>query len=295
LVLESLVPAQRKMAINDGKVLDTSVSIESKRDNVSEDQARECGHRLFPLPPPKKTKREETLVVGVIRRVENDIPYWLMVRRPSIGLLANQWEFPSTLLCPTNVKTAERKRKASKPTEVNIDVDITNLSSSDRTNALQCLLSEMFETMEGIHLLAEIDWYGRRKSTLHPQPLEHVFSHVRHTMWIESIEMQAMKEFKSHNISIETIHEWIDCQKRQLRWMNELDMRKVGVTAGVTKILHFVTHHTHPELCTGKQPTALSKQTTIDPLCVKKLGKKTKRNANTPITLKKCKSRRKQQ
>eukprot|EP00588_Corethron_pennatum_P026502 CAMPEP_0194334474 /NCGR_PEP_ID=MMETSP0171-20130528/66224_1 /TAXON_ID=218684 /ORGANISM="Corethron pennatum, Strain L29A3" /LENGTH=504 /DNA_ID=CAMNT_0039097135 /DNA_START=217 /DNA_END=1728 /DNA_ORIENTATION=+ len=57
-----------------------------------------AGHAAFPIPPPKKAKKEEVLAVAAIRgkfKADNT-ERWLMIQRPSTGLLAKQWEFPST-------------------------------------------------------------------------------------------------------------------------------------------------------------------------------------------------------
>ena len=60
------------------------------------------------------------------------------------------------------------------------------------------------------------------------EPVEHVFSHVRHTMWIEHADLDETTTDKSWNSS---------SQGRLASWMTECDMQKVGVTSGVKKIL----------------------------------------------------------
>ena len=61
-----------------------------------------AGHLSLPIPPPKKSKREEVIAVAVIssRVSDDDDRCWLMVKRPSEGLLAGKWRdsFPETAL-----------------------------------------------------------------------------------------------------------------------------------------------------------------------------------------------------
>ena len=56
-----------------------------------------AGHASLPIAPPKKSKREEVIAVAVVclKSTTSDQRRWLMVKRPSTGLLAGQWEFPS--------------------------------------------------------------------------------------------------------------------------------------------------------------------------------------------------------
>jgi A/G-specific adenine glycosylase len=59
-----------------------------------EDAYAIAGHSSLPIPPPKKSKREEVIAVAVISsRVpdDDDVRYWLMVKRPLEGLLAGKW------------------------------------------------------------------------------------------------------------------------------------------------------------------------------------------------------------
>jgi adenine-specific DNA glycosylase len=62
------------------------------------------------------------------------------------------------------------------------------------------------------------------------KPIEHVFSHVRHTIWIEHGDGSKLVDASSPN-------EWYSTEGNQLRWMSESNMKEVGVTAGVKKIL----------------------------------------------------------
>lgn len=64
------------------------------------------------------------------------------------------------------------------------------------------------------------------------EPMEHIFSHVRHTMWVEVGEI-------SEDIGSSSL-EWTSSSGRQVRWMNQADMNEVGITAGVNKVLKSV-------------------------------------------------------
>lgn len=64
--------------------------------NSTLEEAAKCGHAVFPMDPPKTEKREEDLAMAVLSFREKsksgrDETRYLMVRRPSSGLLAGQW------------------------------------------------------------------------------------------------------------------------------------------------------------------------------------------------------------
>jgi len=171
------------------------------------DEAAKIGHSAFPTDPPKTEKREEDLAMAVLRS-ENR---YLMVKRPKKGLLAGQWEFP-------NVCVQIRKKKATKVP-----------GKSARGKALTKFLSnelfldhpdeEICTNVPSITRLAEKD------------PLEHIFSHVKHYMWVEVGELTG--------VDLANL-EWTTPSGKEVRWMNKDDMQKVGITSGVKKVLQFV-------------------------------------------------------
>lgn len=150
------------------------------------------GHAGFPLAPPENKKREEVLAVAVLRNGD----YWLLTQRPEKGLLGGQWEFPSQCVW----KSREKASKTIVPT----------ISGEKRRNALNGYLSHVTK--------AKIDWRDRLD-----KPIEHIFSHVRHTMWIDC------------GVVLETFEG--DLLESNVRWMCEDDMRQVGLTSGVKKIM----------------------------------------------------------
>jgi A/G-specific adenine glycosylase len=189
--------------------------------------ASKCGHTVFPLAPPKMQKREEVLAVAVMSyevATTSNEKAWLLVRRPKNGLLAGQWEFPSA--CVWNSDTDKKNSEKGKRKDMSKEVPV--ISTTTRRKALNSLLKEVTSDANG-ELLHDVS--ACKRSNTGGESIEHIFSHVRHTMWIEhaSISVQDMGE-----------NEWVDGQDREVRWMFESDMQKVGVTSGVKKVLKAV-------------------------------------------------------
>ena len=178
------------------------------------------GHASLPIPPPKKSKREEVIAVAVINAREPDRErHWLMVKRPSKGLLAGQWEFPSVCVWnsanDSNQKNNKGKKKDSKPSTVDVPIIDPNI----RSEALDSFLSKA---------LPSVDLDERAQLT--DAPVIHVFSHVCHTMWVESGELKANGEQLKKK-------RWKIDNGQEIGWMTESDMTSVGITSGVRKVL----------------------------------------------------------
>lgn len=84
-------------------------------------------------------------------------------------------------------------------------------------------------------------------STCNAVPLEHIFSHVRHTMYVEYCEHKYDDHHKNQNgnrsntnCSQKLIQWYHPITGQEIRWMRSIDMEKKGVTAGVKKILSAV-------------------------------------------------------
>ena len=164
---------------------------------------------MFPLDPPKSKKREEDLAVAAISNSFQGETWWLFVKRPAKGLLAGQWEFPS-------VCVQTRKDAKTKPPGV-----------PTRRKALSAYLQEICEP--------EQEWlHDIERTAIEPAPLEHIFSHIKHIMWVEAC---------TTSIEIDTT-EWTTEEGKQVRWMRDSDMNKVGITSGVKKILKAVQAQT---------------------------------------------------
>ena len=176
-------------------------------------------HGPFPLAPPKASKREEVLVVAVLTDTRRGVAdKWLLVKRPKEGLLAGQWEFPSVCVW----SSADEEHPKSKKRK---DVDVPFIAENVRSKALTGLLGSLAATSRGKAAILK----GGKRTRLQ-ESVEHIFSHVRHTMWIEHGTLDDMSNETS----------WMSINGKEVRWMSKDDMEKVGVTSGVKKILKTV-------------------------------------------------------
>ena len=179
---------------------------------ISPETAAKLAHAAFPLDPPKSKKREEDLAVAAISNSFDNKgeTWWLLVKRPPKGLLAGQWEFPS--VC---VQTRDNHNKT------------TNTEPPKGPTRRKALSNYLQEISAG-----QAEWlHGTKRTMVKPAPIEHVFSHIKHIMWVESCNTSFVK--------IETT-EWKTSDGKEVRWMRETDMVKVGITSGVKKILKAV-------------------------------------------------------
>ena len=212
-------------------------TILSKLNEASDDVDREnekdfaarCGHGVFPLDPPKKAKREEDLAVAVLCHRVEDEDWWLLVRRPSDGLLAGQWEFPS--VCMETRNGASTKKSS---------VNKNRPNKQRRKQALSRYLKAIFADDADAEIsggkFSHPDHFSCRE-LLEESPIQHIFSHVLWQQWVET-------SYTSGN-TIETI-EWTASDGREVRWMRQQEMNKVGITSGVKKILGAVRDNQKP-------------------------------------------------
>ncbi|KAL7551515.1 hypothetical protein ACHAWF_018186 [Thalassiosira exigua] len=217
--------------------MDGSIADQIEADDA-DDMARKSGHSVFPIDPPKQSKREEVLAVAAISSVrpkngkrkgdKNGCnTYWLLVKRPKSGLLAGQWEFPSVCIWDSNSNKGEKKR----------DRAPNKIAAKDRRTLISYLgellvpSDDKMCSKRNIGFL-ETSALGNMKK-LNASPLEHIFSHVRHRMWIDYASVQIS------DINDDT-NSWLASNEREVRWMTESEMEKLGVTAGVKKILKAV-------------------------------------------------------
>ena len=180
-----------------------------------------AGHASLPIPPPKKSKREEVIAVAVISQTSSDNNRrWLMVKRPSEGLLASQWEFPS--VCVWNSAEQEKTNKAKNGGMIEVPL----IDHDIRSDALDSYLTEIFQSSEHKSLVGDL----QKRKQLNDAPVVHVFSHVCHTMWVEHVDLGAVAKCSL------PVKRW-ESKGRELGWMSELDMKSVGITSGVRKVL----------------------------------------------------------
>ncbi len=179
-----------------------------------------AGHACLPIPPPKKAKREEVLAVAVISsKIANDDDRrrrWLMVKRPSEGLLAGQWEFPNVEVWNSaKVKNKEGDKGKGK-SKAKTAPGVPMIDPSKRKKALDAFMCDILD--EDIAM-------KRRKQI--KDSIVHIFSHVSHTMHIEYNHLEE---------DVALSERW-KLGDREVGWMSEDDMKNVGITSGVHKIL----------------------------------------------------------
>ncbi|KAL3796944.1 hypothetical protein HJC23_000697 [Cyclotella cryptica] len=189
------------------------------------------GHAAVPMPPPKKAKREEVLAVGVIclEHTHKNDNCWLMVKRPSDGLLAGQWEFPS--VC---VWTSAQKDPKAKSTSVKLsgDVQVPCIDPSVRSSELNSFIWDVLRSADGAATVKKELSSASRKRVQINDPIVHIFSHVCHTMWVEY--------GKANSSKVDYEKRWKLKDGREAGWFTARDMQSVGITSGVRKVLTLV-------------------------------------------------------
>ena len=190
---------------------------ESIRADMSVEEAMREGHAIFPLDPPKKSRREDDFAVGVITTTFDDELWWLLIRRPPKGLLAGQWEFPSVCIeTREGGKTDARDEAQTEPCS-----SVSKEPQIALTEYLEAIVQNGAQAWSVSELCMKV---------VDTAPLEHIFSHVKHSMWLQTASIETSLSVK----------DWITDEGREVRWMRERDMKKVGITAGVKKILNAV-------------------------------------------------------
>jgi adenine-specific DNA glycosylase len=194
------------------------------------EEAARIGHSTFPTDPPKKDKREEDLAMAVLLNRSkkcddadpDDSVRYLMVRRPREGLLAGQWEFPNVCV---RIRKKNNKKKTDPPTTTK------GPKKAERDQALtKFLLQELFLDHPNDEVATAVSNLSRQAET---KPLEHIFSHVKHYMWVE------VGDLIDIHLGDDDL-EWVTASGKEVRWMNKYDMKKVGITSGVKKVLQSV-------------------------------------------------------
>jgi len=183
-----------------------------------------AGHSALPICPPKKSKREEVIAVAVMTsQIIGKGRCWLMVKRPSEGLLAGQWEFPS--VCMWN--SAEHKKGKGKTDKPLTDIEVPLVDPKLRSSALNSFLSDAFKSsghLTSVKVNTSVIMNKRKQLN---ESIVHIFSHVRHTQWIE------------HGVIKESVlsERWKLNDGREIGWMTQGDMLNVGITSAIRKIL----------------------------------------------------------
>ena len=194
-------------------------------DGYDRDRAQQLGHRLFPLPPPKVHKKEELIVILAISRFRKDpkdesdtTKEWLLMKRPDEGgLLSGQWEFPSISVWQSEDEHESKKKRGGQQ-RVDMSDCIPILSISQRRTHIHAFLKR----------LGGDQVRGCTVQTITNEPIHHIFSHIRHTIYIEHTHVDS---------------DWTFCcdgatkyQSLPKQWMSQTDMQQVGITSGVKKV-----------------------------------------------------------
>jgi A/G-specific adenine glycosylase len=204
---------------------------------------RQLGHSLFPIPPLKVHKKEDLLIVAALCRFNTNTNIdgieqrqWLLTKRPDNGgLLSGQWEFPSVCVWQSEDdkdKSGKKRNRTMPRPDMSNHVPIIPIS--ERQNHLHILLRDIFITDD---ILKNLNF-----QTVNVEPMHHIFSHVRHTLYIECATLD-----KNSTISITHNNDDAndDATKTTIRWMSRDDMDQIGITSGVKKILDSVEKFTN--------------------------------------------------
>jgi len=218
-----------------------SIKAEEKGTASPVDRLSSLGHAAFPIAPPKKEKREEIIAIAAIALIDDsNSERWLMVKRPKDGLLAGQWEFPSAC-----VWVSSNDEAASPDTKISLPF----FDPRKRKDSIDSLLSDLLTGKMAKIALKDLILQCSRTS-VGEEPIEHIFSHVRHTMWVEHgiIEYRSLAEAK-----VLDHLEWKSALGREVRWMTEEDLKSVGTTAGIKKVLAAVKKERSKSTTTKKR------------------------------------------
>lgn len=175
----------------------------------------------FPAPAVRKPPRLVRLAVAVVEDPDGRV---LLVRRPMKGLLAGQWEFPSVQLRAEasgkgDEEDAEQAAEAEEEEASGEGAVAANGEDEGPTAALARLLREVLPAA-GAALPAA--------AALQPaagDPVEHAFSHERHTMSLYRGRLAARAPAAG------------DVEGgRESAWMTASEAREAGITGGVQRI-----------------------------------------------------------
>lgn len=183
------------------------------------DTAAKLGHSHFPIDPPKKAKREEVFSVAAMVHTGSGEEKWLMVKRKDDGLLAGQWEFPANRMWFSGVDG-----KGSDEIPV-FDLKAIRSSIRSEMSNYDWRQNDIAATLQGIWLHDSIV-----VSSLE-SPLEHIFSHIRWTLYCDYADITAF-------IPDSILHgEIFTNDGRECRFFSEDEMKNVGITSSVKKCL----------------------------------------------------------
>ncbi|CBJ29881.1 conserved unknown protein [Ectocarpus siliculosus] len=167
----------------------------------------------FPRKAAKTLVKDQALSVSVVERDGPAGPQVLLVKRPETGLLAGQWECPCVML-----------RDGSEPrsSDAGNRARGTVVPSSDVPEKERLRLVDAFLFCD----LGLSETLVRSRASV--GTATHVFSHLRHTMQVERIEIASDPGMDD---------KFGTTSSRENRWVDVSDMGGVGITTGMKKVL----------------------------------------------------------
>ena len=182
----------------------------------------------FPRKIPKKKAKEVTLSVLILVNSENK---YLFVKRDSKGLLANQWEFPTIETWREGKPGSVGDANDEEEDEENVE----NLSMS-RQEICEQFSNYLQENMNIVLVDGASNGNDAMATSLQVQkhmslePLVHVFSHERHTMTLNLLQVESTGSAAAG----------VGAPMKEHKWMSESEIREVGITSGCKKIIDAV-------------------------------------------------------
>jgi adenine-specific DNA glycosylase len=251
--------------------------------------------------------------VYIVAAIYNPInETWLLMKRPetNYGLLSGQWEFPSICVWQSDAgdqppvlpnKNETNQQRGPKKPRVDMSHMIPDIPMSSRRKYLHTLLKERIRIRgctgsRSTQSDSEQDCSHHQIlvphhfCTVNERPIHHVFSHIRHTLYIEYATSTTTIANRSQLFLANAIQntdrdtaatddlddddnnnddDGKTVPPEEQRWMSVSDMENVGITSGVQKILqtvlNFVKHNDNSpySTVTTKKNTKVSRTTKV--------------------------------
>eukprot|EP00937_MAST-01D_sp_MAST-1D-sp2_P003724 g3724.t1 len=192
---------------------------------------------MFPRVTKRKPPRVEAHALCVVRRhaagpgegagaaasAAAGVEQFLVTRRPPGGLLAGQWEFPmAEIKTGTVAPKAKKKKRAAGGSGA--AATVAAVSSSSAAAAVEALARSAL----GFDLKAAAAGRGAVREIV--GEVRHEFSHVRHHMRVEQLTLGGPVPAPAGGA-------------REARWATRAELRRLGLTAGMAKVLRRIDVH----------------------------------------------------
>lgn len=202
---------------------------------------------FFPKKVAKKRKKDVILSVLVLAIMRNgpDVtqkdPAFLFIRRPQTGLLANQWELPNVVMKESNetdnpkdfvnIKLSREVMWEPFPSYLQEKIGYSWSEPYDphsHTDVESTEIGESFRINENKPELPKIYPLANGCNEIMAETVVHVFSHQRHIMHVNVKQVYMVEKFNPNRAKD---------GNRDVRLMKFNDIEKVGLTAGMKKVL----------------------------------------------------------